>query len=386
MRILLLILTMTLLSGATDIYIYRRVIRRRFGIRGRGVYIAVCLLLDLLVAGGLLWLRYGPGDAPIMLMMWLLAIFFAHAGPSIIYVIFSLPGGRLFHRFGAVLGLVMLGMMVGGMSFGRTSIRVEQVEILSEQLPEAFDGLRVVQFSDLHLGTLSGEEQFVERLVRKINGLRPDIVVQSGDIVNTHAGEMGEQIMEQLARIEAPEGVFAAIGNHDLGFYMSDDSPITPAESLEALIGKQEQMGWNVLVNRTEWLRRGTDSIAVTGLGFMARDPSPQHQLGNYTAADMGVYDAVPEQAYDLTIAHTPNQWEEIRATGRADLTLSGHTHAMQMKFFGWSAAKWMYRHWSGLYETDGQLLYVNDGLGCVMYPMRVNVRPELTLFILRRP
>ncbi len=79
MRIFLLLLSMTLLSGAADIYIYRRVIRRRFGIRGRGVYIAVCLLLDLLVAGGLLWLRYGPGDAPIMLTMWLLAIFFAHA-------------------------------------------------------------------------------------------------------------------------------------------------------------------------------------------------------------------------------------------------------------------------------------------------------------------
>lgn len=400
MRILLLTLGMTLFSVVADIYIYRRVIRRRCRKGGKRAYIIGCLVIDVAIVGALLLFRYGPIDTPTLVVMWIVALFFAHVVPGLVYMIFSLPGifvgRRFFHRLGAVLGLAVLATMVWGVTFGRSSIRVEQVEIVSDQLPEAFDGLRVVQFSDLHLGTLIGERRFVSRLVGRINELQPDIVIQSGDIVNMNADELNDRAMQQLMQIEARYGVFAAIGNHDLGFYMPDDSPITPAESLEQLIEKQCNMGWHLLVNQTEWLHEGADSIAITGLGFMARDPSPQHQLGDYTAAEMGVYGALNEQSYNITIAHTPNQWGEIRATGKADLTLSGHTHAMQMKLFGWSPAAWMYRWYSGLYPRgpygpelyihNEQWLYVNDGLGCVMYPMRINVRPEITLFILHRP
>lgn len=391
MKILILILSMALLSAVSDVYIYRRVVRRRLGRCGRRAWIWGCLVLDLLVVGVLLLLRYGSWEGPMGLAMWLLAIFFAHVVPNAIYMIFSLPGTlggrRFFHRLGAGLGIAMLALMLWGMSFGRTWIRVEQVEITSDQLPETFDGLRVVQFSDLHAGTLQGRERFIGRLVERIDALQPDVVIQSGDIVNHDARELDAAAMAILSQIDATHGVFAALGNHDLGFYMHDGGALTPEQSIAQLIDKQRGMGWQLLIDRTAYIYKGIDSLAITALNYPAGDRMLNHLREAGAGTDLRTaYADVPAGIFDLTIAHTPNLWDEIRATGKADLTLSGHVHAMQTKLFGWSPAQWMYERWSGMYEADNQRLYINDGLGCVMYPMRIGARPELTLFILRRP
>ena len=99
-------------------------------------------------------------------------------------------------------------------------------------------------------------------------------------------------------------------------------------------------------------------------------------------------YRHVSDSTFNITISHTPQNWDEIRAAGKADLTLSGHVHAMQMKIHlggkTWSPARWMYPRWSGLYTEDGKYLYINDGMGYVMYPMRIGAYPEITLITLR--
>ncbi len=282
-------------------------------------------------------------------------------------------------RIGIVVCFVMTLALVWGVAVGRKALYTNEVEICSERLPEAFDGLRIAHFSDLHLGALVDTRAEVGALVAKINEANPDLVCFTGDLVNIRYSELDSVAMQLLAAIEAP--VYSVLGNHDVGSYIHDTVALPVAMSRQRLIARQEAMGWHVLQDTTCYLHRGADSVSLTGFSF---DPDLPLMGGD------AAYRNLSRDPYNITLVHLPQLWQQILDRGYGDLTLSGHTHAMQMKFRagagrGWSPAAWLYKEWSGRYEAAGRTLYINDGVGYVGYPLRLGAPPELTLITLKR-
>ena len=186
-----------------------------------------------------------------------------------------------------------------------------------------------------------------------------------------------------------PRTASSVTGNHDAGLYIKDTVAQSPAASLAEVIARQRAMGWNVLEDTTVYLRRGGDSISLTGLSF---DPALRHMRHDpdLPPADLsGAYRGVPDSLYNITAVHIPQLWGQIADAGYGDLTLAGHVHSMQMKLrlFGraFSPAQLLYTRWSGRYDEGGRTLYINDGTGYVAFPMRLGAYPEITLITLRR-
>lgn len=316
--------------------------------------------------------------------MWLLWAWFATVVPRLFCYLFRavrLP------RTGYVAAVLLTLLFVWGATRGRTRLHVNRVEIASERIPEAFDGFRIAQISDLHVGTLVCPERELRRLADSINALRPDAVVFTGDLVNIRAAELDDRIMRLLQRIEGP--VWSVIGNHDLGTYIKDSLRFPMEENLREVIARQRQMGWRVLNDTTVYLRRAADSISLTGLGFDPALRKRRHDRHLPAPQLPAAYAGIPETCYNITLVHVPQLWEQIIATGHGDLTLAGHVHAMQMKIRPWgrgcSPASWLYPRWSGRYDMGRHTLYINDGTGYVAYPMRLGAWPEITLFTLKR-
>ncbi len=400
--VILFIGIVSLFALGGDFYIYRRLTGLRWPSWFVGIFIAWSVAVDLATVLATVYFRRVETEAPAWLvhsMLWVLALFFATFVPKLAYFIFSIPryflrrrGGRqyvFFRWLSAAAAAYMLTVTVWGMTLGRSRIQVKRIEIASDRLPASFDSLKVVLFNDLHTGNLINRDRFLSRLVDSINSLHPDIVMQGGDVVNVVASELDSAAISILSRIESRYGVYSVPGNHDLGFYIADTIKLDPAVNLAELLGKQEQMGWKTLWNKTEYITAGSDSIAVSGLNYPSKDGGHTALVERYAGCDYSDYAAVPDGIFNIMLSHTPSIWDEILDKGMADLTLSGHVHAMQMKFgvgrFKWSPAWLKYRRWSGLYEERDRHLYINDGAGYVLYPLRINVRPEITLITLRR-
>ncbi len=389
-----------------DTYIYFGFIARRWRRPSlRLAYIAAAVLTDAAALSALA--IYGSasdnGSRGVIAVMWLVWTFFLTLVPKILY---SLGGvldflvrlvarrrSVVFRQLGLVLASVLMVVMVCGATIGRTRLRVEHVEVASPRVPPAFDGYRIVQFSDVHLGTMSRPVAHIVRLAEKISSLGADMVVNTGDLVNLTHDELSPQAMLAFGRIGARDGVWSVWGNHDLGFYMRKDSRFTPESNLAALEQKLFMMGWGMLSDRSVWIRRGGDSLLLTGLDY----PHDRRlNSNNSTLAGVDIpaaYESVEGDPFNVVLAHTPRLWDDILASGRGDLTLSGHVHSMQTKLsvgdWRWSPAQYMYDRWSGKYTSGGdeknRVLWVNDGIGCVGYPMRIGARGEITVITLKR-
>lgn len=316
--------------------------------------------------------------------MWLLWAWIVTVLPRLGCYLFRVMGLR---RTGYLVAGALTLLFVWGTTWGRTRLRVNRVEIASERIPAAFDGFRIAQISDLHVGTLVNPEGELRRIADSINALHPDAVVFTGDLVNIRASELDARMMRLLQRIEAP--VWSVIGNHDVGTYIKDSLRFPAAENLREVIARQRQMGWTVLEDTTVYLHRGTDSISLTGISFDPALREQRHDRHLPAPQLPEAYAGVPASLYNITLVHVPQLWEQIIATGYGDLTLAGHVHSMQMKFRpwgrGWSPAQWLYTRWSGRYDKEHHTLYINDGTGYVAYPMRLGAWPEITLFTLKR-
>lgn len=316
--------------------------------------------------------------------MWLLWAWIVTVIPRLACYLFRLVGLR---RTGYVAAGALALLFVWGATAGRTRLHVSRVEIASERIPEAFDGFRFVQISDLHVGTMVCPERELRRLADSINALQPDAVFVTGDLVNIRAEELDERMIALLRGIEGP--VWSVIGNHDVGTYIKDSFNYPAAKNLRKVVARQQKAGWTVLEDTTVYLRRGSDSIALSGISFDPALRKQRHDRHLPAPQLAKVYDGVPEATYNIALAHVPQLWDPIVAAGYGDLTLSGHVHAMQMKIRpwgrGWSPAVWLYPRWSGRYDEGRHTLYINDGIGYVAYPMRLGAWPEITLFTLKR-
>lgn len=333
-------------------------------------------------------------DEELQFIMWVLFAYFSVYLPKYIFCLFDLIAKipQLFRRKrtkalsigGIALACVTFCAMWWGALINRYRIDINHVEISDSRLPASFDGLTIALISDLHTGTYGTDTAFVSKLVETINGLHPDIVVFTGDIVNRHTSEL-EPFTSTLSRLHAPMGVYSILGNHDYGDYYNWPSEAAKVENMELMYRLQAGMGWRLLRNETEWLHRGNDSIALIGVENVG-DP-PFRIYGDLSASYPG---NLADSEYKILLSHNPAHWVTDISTNPENniaLTLSGHTHAMQISAFGLSPAAFRYPTWGGMYaDTDSlRRLYVNIGTGEVGIPARIGATPEITLFTLRK-
>lgn len=321
-------------------------------------------------------------------LRWGFFIFLLLTTPPILFAIYWLiavfPFTR-FHRFrnissvvGIALAAVVFLMILHGGLIGRTKLTVKNVQVASVRLPENFDGFRIVQFSDLHLGSFKGDADFIRKMVERINKLEPDVVLFTGDIVNARSEEMTE-FADILPGIHAKYGVYSVLGNHDYGDYVKWPTPEDKENNLDRVIGLQEQWGWEVLNDEHHYIRIGQDSIVLVGIGNWGEPPFKRY--GDLKKA----YDSVNPATFSVLLSHNPIHWrEEVLPTTNIDLMLAGHTHAWQMRIGNLSPSVILYPEWGGLYNDGSRFLYVNQGLGSVFFPMRIGAWPELTVIELK--
>ena len=268
-------------------------------------------------------------------------------------------------------------VMAYGAWIGRERPQLKEVELRLENLPESFDGYRLVQISDIHARSYANRQKSLQRIVGIINNQNPDLIAFTGDIITLDASELGS-IKEILKELKAKDGIVAVVGNHDYGIY-SDPSHKRPSgEILSDVIKEEKTMGWNVLMDENIKISRNQDSIAVVGV----QNTSPSRHFpskGNLNKASEGT-----EGVFRILLTHDPMHWE-VEILGKDyPLTLSGHTHAMQFSLLGWCPSRYIFKQYRGLYTEGQQHLYVNIGLGETILPFRIGTPPEITLITLR--
>lgn len=273
----------------------------------------------------------------------------------------------------ATIPLVSLGW---GMIAGPYRYKVINEKVNLPNLPASFNGLRVAQISDIHAGSFYNKEA-VQRGVDLINAQQADIIFFTGDIVNDRAEEM-EPYMDIFNQLKAPLGVYSILGNHDYGDYVQWESEAAKEENNQKIRQIHQKLGWRLLLNEHVYIEKGTDKIALIGVENWGKG---FHQEGDLQKAYKGC-----EAPVKLLLSHDPTHFDEMVKTDFTDIdiTFSGHTHGAQIGIetggFKWSPISLRYKKWAGLYEENGQYLYVNRGFGFIGYAGRLGIMPEITV------
>lgn len=323
----------------------------------------------------------------------MIGVLFLFYTPKLIFIILN-GIGRLFKWFspaftrimtifsGSLAGILFL-ILLYSITWGRYNYKIETVPVAIPELPAPFEGFRIVQLTDLHLGSFGESYRGLSRLVKDVNALNPDMIVFTGDMVNNFADEMPPWI-NTLKELNAPYGKFAVTGNHDYGDYTHWSSPEAKQDNMKRFYSNMEKMGFQMLNNtRVPVILQG-DTIWLAGVENWGKPPFPRY--GNLSEA-LGTPGS---EQFVILLSHDPSHWRaEVLQHNNIFLTLSGHTHAMQ---FGikigrkeWSPAKYIYPEYDGLYSKGNQYLYVCRGQGYLGYPGRVGLRPVITEIELRR-
>lgn len=267
--------------------------------------------------------------------------------------------------------------IIYGSLIGRNRFEVTEVELAFNNLPESFDGYRIVQISDIHARSFEGREGQFAKAVNMINSLDADLIAFTGDLITLSPDEISP-LEHSLSILKAKDGVISILGNHDYSMY-SDVDQATKDEDLQRLITRQKELGWDLLLNENRTICRGADSIAVIGV----ENTSTSHYFpskGDLTKASEGT-----EGQFRILLSHDPMHWDSEVVGKDYPLMLSGHTHAMQVSLLGWCPSSLMFKQYRGLYTKDDQHLYVNIGLGETIFPARIGTRPEITVIKLSK-
>ena len=320
--------------------------------------------------------------------------------PLLIYTLFSLVGkllgifsssvGSYAELLAIIFGVTVFGVMLIGNFWGPKHLSVKEITVESDKIPAAFDGYKIVQFTDLHLASQSKQPEFVAELVEKINAQDADIVCFTGDLVTGDRRElvgaddgldMHHDYRGVLSKLKAKDGVFSVLGNHDYHMY-TGISKTDKKEWVELFKQDQRNLGWHLLLNENVLIKRGNDSICLAGCeNYGDGKHFPQH--GDLDKAFKGAEDV----ACKILLSHDPTHWNRriLPESKKHDvlLTLSGHTHAMQLKFFGWSPSSWIYKQNDGLYEEHSHYINVSHGVGGAGLPFRFGAWPEICVITL---
>ena len=284
---------------------------------------------------------------------------------------------------GLVAGFLPFFVIVYAISKAVYKFKVYRVDVPHKNLPEAFEDLKIVHISDLHLGSFGYRYRVLERAVNIINELDADLILFTGDLVNNFAWELNgwDTVLKNLS---AKKGKYAVLGNHDYGDYSTWDSPEAKSENFEAIKDFYESINFKLLLNEGVVLSKNDQNIAIVGIENWGVPPFRQD--GDLIKA----LNEVEDIPFKILLSHDPSHWdaEVIKYTDIA-LTLSGHTHGMQagVTIMGkqWSPIKYKYKRWAGLYSLGNQHLYVTRGLGWLGFPGRLGMRPEITFIKLTK-
>ena len=397
MRIpLIALLSIIVINLLTDAYIYYQAkhcsIKYKWLKKAHVVFSAILYIALAIIA---IAPKKEVDSNTLRILMWTLYAYLSTYVPKYTYLLVSsfsfLPRLKkskkqyLLHYAGIILGISLFGIMWWGALVTPKQLTINEVTVHSPQLPKAFEGYRIVQFSDIHTGTYGNDTTIISNLVDRLNSLHPDLLIFTGDIVNRQTDEL-HPFIPVLKRLHATDGIYSILGNHDYGDYREWPTKEAKQQNMEELISIQrDTLHWKLLLNEHDFLHRGNDSIAIIGIENWGEPPF--NTYGDLHKAYPSLHDA----NYKLLLSHNPKHWEfEVMDKANVDLTLSGHTHAMQtMISIGkhrFSPAKFRYNHWGGLYIAQkGQQIYVNIGIGEVGMPMRTGAIPEITIITLRR-
>lgn len=301
--------------------------------------------------------------------------------PLVIFFLcrFLLPR-RWGKKVGICISLLVFLFAVYGMFVGYEQLEVRHVEFRSKDLPAAFDGYRIVQFSDAHIGTMTGMRKWLlERDVDSMLAQHPDMIVFTGDLQNVYPEELVEHL-PQLQRLKAPDGVYSVLGNHDYATYQPGDS-LTKEANNRRTQALERKAGWTLLMNEHRIIRRDSDSIVIAGMenwGTVKRMP----RRGDVAKTLTGLSSQLP---FIIMLQHDPTAWrEKILKECQAQLTLSGHTHGGQADIFGYSPAALSYEVYGGWAYEGARALFVSTGLGALI-PFRLGLPGEIVVITLRK-
>ena len=275
--------------------------------------------------------------------------------------------------------LAIWAAVIYGSTIGFQKLEVQRYTFQSPALPSAFNGYRIVHFSDAHVGSYSGNKKWIlEKAVDSINAQHADLIVFTGDLQNIEAQELDEH-MQTLSRLKAKDGVYSVLGNHDYSMYLNGTER-QKQDNDKAVIRKEQEMGWTLLQNEHCIIEREGERIIIAGMendGNGKRFP----QLGDINKTLDGI-----SNDFVVMLEHDPASWRrKIVPDGRAQLTLSGHTHAMQMTIGGWTPLELTGRECNGWYQEGEQSLFVTKGLGGVI-PFRLGATGEIVVITLAVP
>ena len=314
--------------------------------------------------------------------------------PKLVYMLCSITGltfSKLIHRksskhpaknYGNLIGLVCVPVIwyivLYGSFIGFNKVEVNRQTFTSPDLPKAFDGYKVVLFSDAHVGSYTARNEHVlKKAIELINAQHPDMIVYTGDIQNTQPQDIYRH-MDVLSSLRAKDGIYSILGNHDYGDYICGNTAKKVANMRETM-SLEKQMGWTLLMNEHRYIDRGKSHIIIAGMendGDGIRFP----QKGNIKKALKGIND----DDFILMLEHDPSSWRRrIIPDGRAQLTLSGHTHKMQFALFDWCPMSLTGKEVNGWYTEDEQTLFVTAGLGGLI-PFRFGAPGEIAVITLK--
>lgn len=280
------------------------------------------------------------------------------------------------------LVLVSWVVLAYGYFYGRFKLDVNHLVYSHDEVPASFEGYRIVHISDFHLSTFQDSPKQLKRFVDSINAQEPDLICFTGDLVSLGISE-AEPCTEILQALKAKDGIASVLGNHDFFIYNRDLKSWGERNILvEQLASYQRDvLGWRLLRNENFAITRGEDTLSVMGV-----DNQSCKDQGFKTVAFGVLSKAMNEtKGFRLLLSHDPSHWR-AEVVGKEDipLTLSGHTHDAQLRFFGWSPSSLMFKEHAGLYAIGNQSLYVNVGLGCT-FPLRIGANAEITVIELKR-
>ena len=278
---------------------------------------------------------------------------------------------------GFLLALFLIYVIIYGSTIGLRKLKIRQVDYYHADIPKAFDGSRIVQFTDAHVGSFSGRNMHIlEKAIDSINAQHGDMIVFTGDLQNIYANELDE-VQSVLARLQCKDGVYSVLGNHDYSMYMHRDSATMRMNEI-LLQKKQLSIGWRLLMNEHRVLYNGKDSLVIAGMENDGLPPFPPKGDIKKTL------DGVKNDAFVVMLQHDPSAWRRhILPDGRSQLTLSGHTHGGQVKLFGFSPVMLNYDEYSGFYEESDHAINVSTGIGGFI-PFRFGVPAEIVVITLR--
>ncbi|MBE9467694.1 MAG: metallophosphoesterase [Bacteroidetes bacterium] len=290
---------------------------------------------------------------------------------------------RIITKIGLFLSVIFFLSVIYGITIGRYNYRINKLDLKFENLPQSFNGIKIVQISDFHIGSYNKDYEEVEKIVNLINEQDADLLFFTGDMVNNFADELNGYI-PILQKLHATIGKYSILGNHDYGEYSSWINQQEKNKNLKDIKQAQIDAGFELLLNSSIKIKRDSDEIAIIGTENWGLPPFPQYGDLKKSLSN------VDTSSFKILLSHDPTHWcSQICEKTNIDLTFSGHTHGMQfgINIFGvhWSPSKYVYKEWGGLYEMNHQYLYVNTGIGVIGIPGRIGMPPEITVMTLHK-